>query len=215
MVAGGKYTTYRVMARDAVDAAVEGLGRPVPPSCTERVPVVGADGFEAAWNRRDATARELGLEVAQVEHLLRRYGTLLTEIATALRDHPELAEPVEGAPSYLRVEAWYAAAAEGALHLDDILTRRTRISILTGDRGVTAAQDVARVVAPVLGWDADDVEREVLHYRARVQAERESQAQPDDLTADAARLGAADVRGGARRSVDKGSARKAPVARAS
>jgi glycerol-3-phosphate dehydrogenase len=215
MVAGGKYTTYRVMARDAVDAAVADLGAAVPPSCTERVPVVGADGFEAAWNRRGATAGELGLEVAQVEHLLRRYGTLLTEVAAELRDHPELAEPVDGAPSYLRVEAWYAAAAEGALHLDDILTRRTRISILTEDRGVSAAEDVARVVAPVLGWDAEDVEREVLHYRARVQAERESQAQPDDLTADAARLGAADVRGGARRSVDRVSAKQAPVGRAS
>lgn len=220
MVAGGKYTTYRVMARDAVDAAVDGLGAAVPPSCTERVPVVGADGFEAAWNRREATARDLGLEVAQVEHLLRRYGTLLTEVATALREHPELAEPVDGARSYLRVEAWYAAAAEGALHLDDILTRRTRISILTEDRGVTAAQDVARVVAPVLGWDADDVEREVVHYRARVEAERQSQAQPDDLTADAARLGAADVRGGGKGWVDNGPVEKGrveedPVARAS
>ncbi|GAB3438667.1 glycerol-3-phosphate dehydrogenase/oxidase [Phycicoccus ginsengisoli] len=198
MVAGGKYTTYRVMARDAVDAAVRGLAERVPASCTENVPVVGADGFEAEWNRREVTARELGLEVSQVEHLLHRYGTLLTEVVAALRDHPELVEPVDGAPAYLRVEAWYAAAAEGALHLDDILTRRTRISIRTQDRGVTAATDVARVVAPVLGWDAEDVEREVRHYTTRVEAERQSNAQPDDLTADAARLGAADVRGGIR-----------------
>ena len=82
-------------------------------------------------------------------------------------------------------------------HLEDVLTRRTRISIEVDDRGHAAAQEVAELVAPVLGWDAHDVAREVEHYRARVQAERESQHQPDDLTADAARLGAPDVRVGA------------------
>lgn len=93
------------------------------------------------------------------------------------------------------MEAVYAASAEGALHLDDILTRRMRISIETGDRGVAAAQDVATLVAPILGWDRGTVEREVTHYRARVAAEIDSQREPDDQTADAARLGAPDVRG--------------------
>jgi len=105
-------------------------------------------------------------------------------------------EPLPGAPDYLAVEALYGASHEGALHLEDLLTRRTRISIEAFDRGLSAAPVVARLVAPVLGWDDDDVEREVEHYRARVQAERESQAQPDDQTADAARLGAPDVRTG-------------------
>ena len=98
------------------------------------------------------------------------------------------------APIYLRVEAYYAARAEGALHLDDILTRRTRISIETPDRGVAAAEEVARLVAPVLDWDDDQVKAEVEHYRARVAAELDSQEQPDDRTADAARLGAPDER---------------------
>jgi glycerol-3-phosphate dehydrogenase len=94
------------------------------------------------------------------------------------------------------VEAVYAASHEGALHLDDILARRTRISIETWDRGVGAAAEVAELVAPTLGWDAAAIDREVEHYRARVTAERESQHQPDDLAADAARLGAPDVRMG-------------------
>ena len=88
----------------------------------------------------------------------------------------------------------YAASHEGALHLDDILARRTRISIETWDRGVAAAQEVADLVAPVLGWDAATIANEVDHYRKRVEAERESQFQADDLSADAARLGAPDVR---------------------
>jgi glycerol-3-phosphate dehydrogenase len=197
MVAGGKYTTYRVMARDAVDAVAHGFPRKVPPSCTESIPLVGAEGFRAAWNRREQLAAESGLHLARIEHLLRRYGSLVGELLDLVRDRPDLAEPLPGAPTYLRVEAWYAAQAEGALHLDDILTRRTRISIESADRGLAAAAEVAPLVAPVLGWSGEEAANEVEHYRARVAAEIDSQEQPDDRTADAARLGAADVRAGA------------------
>ncbi|MEU2592231.1 glycerol-3-phosphate dehydrogenase C-terminal domain-containing protein, partial [Streptomyces albidoflavus] len=82
---------------------------------------------------------------------------------------------------------------ESAHHLDDILTRRTRISIETFDRGTRSARECAELVAPVLGWDQERIDNEVAHYEMRVEAERESQRQPDDLTADAARLGAPDV----------------------
>ncbi|WP_370327429.1 glycerol-3-phosphate dehydrogenase/oxidase [Euzebya sp.] len=196
-VAGGKYTTYRVMAADAVDAAARGLDRAVPPSPTDHLPLIGADGYHAMWNRREALATASGLHVARIEHLLRRYGSEITRLLDEVADRPELAEPIPGAPDHLLVEAWYAAAWEGMLHLDDLLTRRTRISIETFDRGIRAAESVIDVVAPVLGWDDDDVERELWHYRARVEAERDSQAQADDRTADAARLGAPDVRTGA------------------
>jgi len=193
VVAGGKYTTYRVMARDAVDAAVR--DRPgAPPSRTEEVPLVGAAGFTVAWETRDELAESTGLPRERLEHLLGRYGTLIGELTDLLRERRDLGEPIQGAPGYLRVEAVYAVAAEGALHLDDILTRRTRISIETPDRGVQAAEEVARLVAPLLGWEDATLEREVQHYRARVAAERESQRKPDDRTADAARLGAPDVR---------------------
>jgi glycerol-3-phosphate dehydrogenase len=200
-VAGGKYTTYRVMARDAVDAAARGLGGHVPPCCTEDVPLLGAEGYQALWNARDVLATESALPEQQVERLLNRYGSLLLELLELLKDRPSLAAPIEGADGYLAVEAVYAASHEGALHLDDILARRTRISIETWDRGVEAAAHVAALVAPVLGWGPADISREIEHYRLRVAAERESQDQPDDLSADSARLGAPDVRmGGKHRS---------------
>jgi glycerol-3-phosphate dehydrogenase len=195
LVAGGKYTTYRVMAADLVDAAVaEGPGW-APPSRTDRIPLLGARRFGAAWADRVGIAGRAGLPVERVERLLRRYGTLLPELLALMDADPALREEVPGAPDYLAVEAYYAAAAEGALHLDDVLTRRTRISVETVHRGVESAEPVARLVAPVLGWDEATVRREVEHYRARVEAERESQRKPDDRTADAARLGAPDVRG--------------------
>ncbi|MGK5683013.1 glycerol-3-phosphate dehydrogenase/oxidase [Actinoplanes sp. URMC 104] len=193
VVAGGKYTTYRVMARDAVDACVHGLGRSVAKSCTDRVPLLGAEGFPALWNRRRILADESGLHVARVEHLLGRYGSLVHEVLGLLTADPSLARPLTGADDYLRAEIVYAAGHEGARHLEDVLTRRTRISIETFDRGVICAAEVAELMAGVLGWTPEQTAREVEHYRARVEAERESQEQPDDETADATRLGAPDV----------------------
>ncbi len=193
-VAGGKYTTYRVMAKDVVDIAARGLDQKVPECCTDEIPLIGAAGYRAHWNRRETLAEESGLHVAVVEHLLTRYGSRIHELFELIRETPSLAEPIEGAPTYLAVEIHYATSFEGALHLDDVLTRRTRISIETFDRGVIAARSTARLMAAILGWDDATLDREIEHYEARVRAERESQTQPDDHTADAARVGAPDVR---------------------
>ena len=175
-VAGGKYTTYRVMAEDAVDVAVRelagasagGTAAAATPSVTAEVPLLGADGYKALWNTRSRLAAESGLSTDWVEHLLNRYGSLTAELFALIADRPELGQPLASAPGYLAVEALYAATHEGALHLDDILARRTRISIETWDRGVAAASEVAALVAPVLGWDEAQIAREVAHYRARV-----------------------------------------------
>lgn len=192
-VAGGKYTTYRVMAADAVDAAVHGLEEDVSESITERVGLLGADGYLARWNARHRLAERSGVHVARIEHLLKRYGALVDELLDLIAEDPSLGEALPGADDYLRVEVVYAATHEGAAHLEDVLTRRTRTSIETWDRGLTAAEPAARLMAGPLGWDEAQIAREVEHYTARVQAERESQEQDDDLGADAARLGAPDV----------------------
>ncbi|MGH8894127.1 MAG: glycerol-3-phosphate dehydrogenase/oxidase [Actinomycetes bacterium] len=193
VVAGGKYTTYRVMAKDAIDAVSHALDGKVPASCTDRVPLAGAEGFAALWNARHRLATRHGLHVARVEHLLRRHGALVHEVLALVDDDRSQGEPLEGADDYLRAEVVYAASHEGARHLDDVLTRRTRISIETFDRGVAAAPVVAKLVSDVLGWSRAQVRKEVEHYLARVEAERLSQEQPDDQTADTARLGAPEI----------------------
>ena len=188
VIAGGKYTTYRVMAKDAVDVAVHGLDRSVPPSATDVTPLLGAQGFQALWNSRRLLSERSGLHPARVEHLLKRYGNEVDSLLDLVAARPELAEPLPGADDYLAVEALFAVTHEGALHVDDVLTRRTRISVEAWDRGLSAAPAVARLMAEVLGWDDERVAVEVDHYSRRVRAERESQDQPDDRTADAARL---------------------------
>jgi glycerol-3-phosphate dehydrogenase len=197
VIAGGKYTTYRVMAKDAVDAAVSqlasSLDRRVPECCTEDVPLLGADGYEALWNQRQKLAQESGLGIGRIEHLLKRYGSLITEILDLIAERPDLGKPLAGADDYLRAEIVYAATHEGARHLGDTLTRRTRISIEYFDRGTNVVEEVAELMGEVLGWSAEQRVLEIDHYRKRVEAERESQTMPDDETADAARMGAADV----------------------
>jgi glycerol-3-phosphate dehydrogenase len=193
-VAGGKYTTYRVMARDAVDAAVEDLGRHIPPCVTDRISLLGADGYPALANQLDSLGSDLRLPRWRVEHLLGRYGAMIDELLAPAADDPTLLEPVPGAGLYLMAEVRYAATHEAALHLDDVLARRTRISISTADRGVAAARPVAALLGDVLGWDDAMREREVAAYVARVEAELVSQEQADDANADAHRLLAPDNR---------------------
>ena len=193
-IAGGKYTTYRVMGADAVDAAAEFVPSRVAPSITEKVPLVGADGYFALVNQTEQVGAEYGLHPYRVRHLLDRYGSLITDVLAIAADRPDLLEPIADAPVYLRVEAAYAAAAEAALHLEDILARRMRISIEYPHRGVDCAREVAEIVAPILGWGPADVDREVATYIARVEAEVRSQAQPDDASADALRIAAPEAR---------------------
>ncbi|WP_405910905.1 MULTISPECIES: glycerol-3-phosphate dehydrogenase/oxidase [unclassified Streptomyces] len=187
-IAGGKFTTYRVMAEDVVDAAVGELSRSVPASCTKDVPLVGADGYRSVVRRTTVLAERYGLAPERVERLLERYGTLATELLELIAEDGTLVEPLRGAPGYLRAEIVYAATHEGAFHLDDVLTRRTHIFMETEDRGLAAAEEAARLVAPTLGWDAAGADEEVARYRRRVEAEREAGRQPDDRRADAARM---------------------------
>ena len=193
VVAGGKWTTYRVMAKDAIDEAVRALDGRYSRSITENIALLGAEGYQAAWNKRGKIARAFDVHKVRIEHLLKRYGVMTDELLDLIRARPELQEPLPGADDYIGAEVVYAATHEGALHLEDVLARRTRISIEAWDRGVSAAPVAAELLAGVLGWDAERTEREVSRYLERVVAERASQLEPDDASADRARLAAREV----------------------
>lgn len=198
VVAGGKYTTYRVMAADAVDAAVAELGperaESVPASTTDRIPLLGADGYPAMVNRADKIADHYEIREEQVQHLLDRYGSLLEDVLDLAADRPDLLETLDGADRYLRVEIVYAALAEAALHLEDVLVRRTRISMEYQHGGVACAREAAQLMAEVLDWDTDRVEREVEMFEQRVAAELASQVTDSDDEADGFLRGVPEVR---------------------
>ncbi|GAA4795031.1 glycerol-3-phosphate dehydrogenase/oxidase [Actinomycetospora chlora] len=193
-IAGGKYTTYRVMAADAIDAAAEDIPTRVAPSVTDRVPLIGADGYFALVNQSEQLGLRHGLHPHRVRHLLDRYGSLLHGLLAMGDDDPSLLEPVPASPDYLRVEIAYAVAYEGALHLDDVLARRTRISIEYAHRGVDSAEAVGQQMADLLGWTDEQRDLEVRSYVERVQAERDSQTADTDIEADKLRVAAPDPR---------------------
>ena len=130
----------------------------------------------------------------RVEHLLRRYGSRIDELLALIAERPDLAEPLEGADDYLRVEVVYAASHEGALHLDDVLARRTRISIETFHRGVQSADEAAALMGEVLGWSSR--RGRCARSRTTTRASRpsgNSQKEPEDKGADAVRTSAPDL----------------------
>ncbi|HET9141838.1 glycerol-3-phosphate dehydrogenase/oxidase [Actinophytocola sp.] len=171
VVAGGKYTTYRVMAADVVDAAAAGLGAAVAPSLTRHLPIHGAVGYRELWRDRSALAAGVGLPVPTVERLLGRYGSAVGDLVEMIRQDRSLAAPLAGADGYLAAEIVYAVTHEGALDLDDVLSRRTRIAIEYPDRGLDAAVEVAGLVGGRLGWDRAARAAAVEAYREQTAAE--------------------------------------------
>ncbi len=184
-IAGGKYTTYRVMAADLIDAATRDFSG-VPPSPTATVPFIGAEGFATARAQRDALAAQAALPAHTIDRLLHRYGDRIHDLLTLIQGSPGLAEPLEGGEGHLDVEVVYSATHEGALHLEDVLARRTRLAITAPDRGLRAAAPAAELMAGVLGWDAPRVQREVQAWHRRVAAERAGERESDDESALAA-----------------------------
>ena len=178
-IAGGKFTTYRVMAADLVDAAtrdVAGVAR----STTRRVPLVGADRYAETRVRHEELAARAGIDEPAMERLLRRYGDRVHELLVLIEERPELAEPFDGGGGHLAAEVVHACTHEGALRLEDVLARRTRLAITAADRGVEAAEPAAALMAPVLGWSAERAAGEVEGWQRRVAAERAGEAEPDD-----------------------------------
>ncbi len=192
-IAGGKLTTYRVMAEDTVDRACESACIDIPATTTDQIPLVGATGYSSMNLRRSELASEYDVSEDEIKRLLRRYGAEVTTVLDLAASDPKLAERLPSGP-YLTAEVQFAVTHEGALHLDDVLARRTRLSIECEDRGTDAAPIVASIMAPLLGWDDVVIANEIDHYNKRVEAELESQRMPDDRTADAARVGADDIR---------------------
>jgi glycerol-3-phosphate dehydrogenase len=176
------------MAADAVDAAVAQAGIHPPASVTDRTPLVGAAGHAALVNRTGALARQHGLPVEQIDRLVFRYGTLIDQVlGIAAADgtaDPVLTVPRQDWGGYLPAELLYAVRAEGAMALADVLERRTHIAIEVADGGVAAAPEIAALLAPELGWDAERTRREVDEYRAAVARDRAALHQlRDDVAA--------------------------------
>ncbi len=165
-VTGGKLTTYRRMAADTVDEVMALLDR--RGRCrTKRLRLLGADGYV-----------EPADDASTAAHLAGRYGSEAVLVETLLDADPSLRRPVVPGLPYLAAEAVYAAQHEMAVSLDDVLSRRTRARLLARDASVAAAPEVARLLAPVLGWERVEQDRQVHAYAEAVGRERDAAGLP-------------------------------------
>ncbi|WP_168581336.1 glycerol-3-phosphate dehydrogenase/oxidase [Gephyromycinifex aptenodytis] len=196
-IAGGKLTTYRVMAQDAVDFALTQRGGPRAleehPCITETVPLVGGAGYAAWQTQKERVAADEGWSPQRVQHLLDRYGDELPVIIDLIAENPDLGAPLAAEPAYLRAEVAFAITHEGALHVDDILRKRVRLDYEHRDRGRSALPEIVDIAAPLLGWDETQREAEIRSYSDRVAAEAAAEQTSTDEQAVRARLGVPDL----------------------
>jgi glycerol-3-phosphate dehydrogenase len=162
-ISGGKLTTFRSMAEDAVDHVAKLIDRKER-SHTRRLRLRGADG----WDAPDLPAR-----------LSERYGADARAVLELEQSDPELARPLINGLPYTRAEVVYAARAEMAHTVDDVLSRRTRARLLGRDASAAAADDVAALMATELGWSTEERARQVAQYRALVDEERTAGGLPE------------------------------------
>ncbi len=186
VVTGGKYTTYRVMAADAVDAAATTLamehidGEAIPESTTDAIPLVGAEGYHEQWSSRRRLARSSGLSEQTIAHLLRRHGDRIRDVLALIAADPALGRPLHPETPHLRAEVVIAVQHEGARTLDDIMLRRLRIGLELPDGGVGIVADVAGLAAPALHWDDAQIEAQIEQYRTLSRAAQSWKGAGDD-----------------------------------
>lgn len=192
VIAGGKLTTYREMAVDAVDMALGSRAKSMP-SITADLPLVGAEGFTALQARASRLAAERGWTRERMEHLMFRYGTEVSLLLESIDADPSLGEPLPEAEDYLKAEVAFAVTHEGALHLQDIIDHRVRIVTERRDRGIPVLPAIAETVAPLLGWDRERIDKEIAAATERAEAEMSAESARSDAEAEKARLAAKDL----------------------
>lgn len=195
VIAGGKLTTYRVMAADAVDFALGKEEAARRPSVTATTPLLGASGLDAMTAQAPRIAKQYGWSTSRVAHLLDRYGSDLGTLLATVDADPTLASPLAAEPAYTRAEIAFACTHEGALHLEDIMLTRVRLNCEHRDRGASAIDEIAGIAAPLLGWDDARAAAEKANYAGRIAAEIAAEHEETDAAASAVRCRAADVVG--------------------
>lgn len=180
------------MAEDAVDFALGDRAKSLK-SLTATTPLRGAEGYHALWNRRRALASESGLSVEHIEDMLDRYGSDIELVLASIKEDESLAKELQGAPEYLRAEVAFAVTHEGAMHLEDVLCHRIRLTYEHRDHGLSALEEIASIMAQLLGWDDKKKKFEIDSYTARVQSEEKARTATDDASSQAIRDHIGDV----------------------
>lgn len=174
-VSGGKYTTYRLMARDALDVALHGVHHrngegATPASTTATLSLLGAAPVPELQRLVGELVDDDGLDEARAQSLVDRHGTRARDVLTLGRER-DLLRPLADDIPHLEAEVAWAVREEMALGLDDVLSRRMRLSMARRDRCVSIAPRVAVLMGAELGWDEARQASEVEAFLASARRE--------------------------------------------
>lgn len=174
-VTGGKLTTYREMAQDAIDALAPTLGLSIGRfsrhRCrTKRLALHGSQSRPDAMIHGDPSRSELR------DHLWHRFGSETSTVLSLADSDPTLLDPLVAGLPYVRAEVVHAVRAEMALTVEDVLSRRTRALLFDRAAARRAARDTALLMAPHLGWDQERIENEVHSFHALCDREEAASA---------------------------------------
>ncbi|MFQ6100859.1 MAG: glycerol-3-phosphate dehydrogenase/oxidase [Anaerolineae bacterium] len=172
-VAGGKLTTHRLMGQQLTDRVqkklAEKFGVHAQSECRTREPLEGA---------QIEHVRASGVDEPVGRHLVDTYGSDAAWVMAYAEENPSLGECIVPGLPYLMAEPLYAVQHEMALTLCDVLIRRTHVIYETREGGLERARAVAELMAPRLGWDEVEIERQVAEYAAQVALTQQWQILP-------------------------------------
>jgi glycerol-3-phosphate dehydrogenase len=170
-ITGGKLTTYRRMAKDVVDLLVDRDDRRA--RCrTDEIPLGSTQEFRRLLETIESAAVPLGLGAQSAKLLARQHGDAAPDVLALIASEPSLAEPLSREAAYVFAEVVYAARHEGAATLDDVFSRRTRLSLRARDAGLPAAARAAAIIAAETGRDERWAGQQIHAYADAVRAER-------------------------------------------
>jgi len=165
-IMGGKWTTYRAMAEDTINAAQQQLGIPQTECPTINHRLAGAEGFTSEYWQTLVAQHGISEETAR--HLAEKFGTRASRVMEIATQIPALAEPVLDVSPILRAEVAYCARSEMALTIEDVLARRVGMQLYSWRSAIQAAPVVASVLRTELGWSADAERNAIDDYVGKI-----------------------------------------------
>jgi glycerol-3-phosphate dehydrogenase len=170
-ITGGKLTTYRRMAKDVVDLLVERDDRKA--RCrTDEISLGSRQPFAHLLTTTEEAGAPLGISAQTARVLARQHGDSSFDVLSLIAADPSLAEQISPADNHVLAEVVYAARFEGAAMLDDVFSRRTRLSLRVRDAGLPTAHRAALILADEIGRDEEWAAEQVTAYADAVRTER-------------------------------------------
>jgi glycerol-3-phosphate dehydrogenase len=165
-IMGGKWTTYRAMAQDTIDAVQECLGVPISQCRTLSHMLLGSDGYSMDYWQ---TLTKLdGVTESTARHLARQFGTRASNVMALAREEPDLAAPLVAGLAPVRAEVVFGIRDEMAVSIEDILSRRIGLQAHSWKHAIRTAPEAAGLLARELGWSEKGKQEALDQYLAKI-----------------------------------------------